>query len=131
MLRQAGSFDSFAVGPEFSDYNKPYMPSVSTAKPKLTGAKTKLQKRDRLMGAIFSGAKTMLVSFGRTFYAFWEEIVGLFFLMFTVRGISDLVREYRSGQFAGRHHAGIVIITAICACFGVLSFRKAKRIRKS
>lgn len=100
------------------------MPSVTSAKPKI-------QKRDRLMGAFLSGAKTMLVSFGRTLYAFWEEIVGLFFLMFTVRGISDLVREYRSGQFAGHHHAGIVIVTALCACMCVLSFRKAKRIRKS
>ena len=100
------------------------MPSVSTVKPKI-------QKRDRLWGALISGGKTMLVSFGRTLYAFWEEIVGLFFLMFTVRGISDLVREYRNGQFAGNHHAGVVIVTALCASFCVLSFRKAKRIRKS
>jgi hypothetical protein len=100
------------------------MPSVSSAKPKI-------QKRDRLIGAFISGGKTILVSFGRTLYAFWEEIVGLFFLMFTVRGISDLVREYRSGQFAGNHHAGIVVVTALCACLCVLSFRKAKRIRKS
>lgn len=99
--------------------------------PSVAGAKPKIHKRDRLLGALFSGGKTMLVSFGRTLYAFWEEIVGLFFLMFTVRGISDLVREYRSGQFAGWHHAGVIVITAVCACFGVLSFAKAKRIRKS
>ncbi|HKW76585.1 MAG TPA: hypothetical protein VJN64_13735 [Terriglobales bacterium] len=101
------------------------MPSVSSAKPKV-------QKRDRLMGAIFSGSKTMLVSFGRTFYALWLQITGLFFVMFTVIAASALVRQYRTDHFADhRRLSATLAFAVVCAWFGVLSFVKAKRMRKS
>ena len=111
--------------PGFSGYNNRYMPSVTSAKPKI-------QKRDRLMGALFSGGKTMLVSFGRTFYALWLQMTGLLFVMFTVVAGSALVRQYRTDHFADhRRFWATLAFAAVCAWFGVVSFVRAKRMRKS
>jgi len=101
------------------------MPSVSSAKPKI-------QKRDRLMGALFSGGKTVLVSFGRTFYALWLQITGLLFVLFTVKGGSEMVHQYRTNHFADHRHFWLATaFTLVCGWFATLSFLKAKRMRRS
>ena len=90
-----------------------------------------MQKRDRLLGAIFAGAKTMLVSFARTFYVLWLQVTGLLFVLFAVTGGSALIRQYRADHFADRHRFWLtVLFTAVCAWFGVVSFVRARRKRK-
>ncbi len=90
-----------------------------------------MQKRERLMGAIFAGAKTLLFSFARTLYVLWLQVTGLVFVLFAATGGSALVRQYRADHFADRHRFWLtVLFTGVCAWFGLVSFVRAKKKRK-
>lgn len=100
------------------------MPETLTAKPQT-------QKRDRLLGAILAGSKTVLVSFMRTFYALWLQVTGLFFVMFTVMASSALVKQYRSDHFADRHRFWLTVAFLVVSLwFTLVSFRRAKSTLK-
>jgi hypothetical protein len=104
------------------------MPEISTAKSPVQRAKTPVKKKDRLVGAIFAGAKTLVVSFARTLYVLWLQVTGLIFVLFAVTGSSALIRQYRADHFADRHRFWLtVVFTAVCAWFGLVSFFRAKK----
>ena len=100
------------------------MPQISTVKNAVQG----VVKKDRLLKALFAGAKSVLVSFGRTLYAFWLQMTGLLYLMLTGTGVLYLVRQYRADHFANHQHVWVASTTTlICLYFTALSFMKAKR----
>jgi len=100
------------------------MPDASTAK-------ASVQKRDRLIGAIFAGGKTLIVSFLKTFYALWLETTGLLFGAFTVMGGAALLRQYRADHFHDHQRFLLVgVFTVVCAWGTLVSFMRARRTRK-
>jgi hypothetical protein len=116
--------------PEISTTKTPAQRAVTSAVRVATAAKKagSAAKKDRLMGAIFAGAKTVVVSFARTLYVLWLQITGLIFLIFAVSAGSALVRQYRADHFADRHRFWtIVVFTVVCLWFGSVSFVRAKK----
>jgi hypothetical protein len=87
-------------------------------------------KKDRLFGAIVSSTKSVLITFGRTFYAFWLQMTGLLFIFFTMGGIGALIKQYHT-HFANHKDVAIAgIFTFVCFCFTVQSFVKARKTLK-
>jgi hypothetical protein len=88
-------------------------------------------KKDKLLGAIFAGGKTVVISFGRTFYALWLQVTGLFFILFSIFGIRSLVHQYRTNHFADRvRFWEAVVFLTVSLWFTLVSFRKANRTLK-
>jgi hypothetical protein len=88
--------------------------------------------RSRLGYAVFSGAKSLAVSFARTFYSLWLEIVGLLAAVFTARAGIEVVRVYRTYGMSGDPTRLWVTlaVTLFCGWFSVACFQKARRMRK-
>lgn len=109
----------------------PKMAEISTAKSTVQRAKTSLKKKDRLLGAIFAGGKTMLISLARTGYALWLEVTGLLCALIAVRYGSALVHEYRVNHAAiGHRFWTFAVFTVVFGWFTVLSFMKARRMKR-
>jgi hypothetical protein len=99
--------------------------------PEASTAKAPMQKRDRLVGAVFVAGKTLIVSFVKTFYALWLEVTGLLFAMFAVAGGAALVRQYRADHFHDHQRFLLVgALTVVCTWFTLVSFVRARRMRK-
>jgi Mn2+/Fe2+ NRAMP family transporter len=104
------------------------MPPLSTVK----NALQTTVKKDRLLNAIFAGSKTLLVSLGRTLYAFWLQTTGLVFMVFTVMAGSALVRQYHKDHFADRQRLWLTgAFFVVCLWFTLVSFRRAKKTLKA
>jgi hypothetical protein len=91
------------------------------------------QKNRRLASALFSGARTTLLSFFRVLHLLWLQTTGLFFLVFCAVCAGAAVREYRH-YAAGEPAMGKLILSAAVALmfgyFAVSSFwRAAKKSR--
>jgi hypothetical protein len=100
------------------------MPQISTVKNAVQG----VVKKDRLLKAIFASGKSVLISFGRTLYAFWLQMTGLIYLVLTGSGVLYLVRQYRLDHFANHLHLWVATTTTlVCLYFTALSYMKAKR----
>jgi hypothetical protein len=100
------------------------MPQISTVKNAVQG----VVKKDRLFKALFAGSKSVLISFGRTLYAFWLQMTGLIFVIFTFSGGAALMRQYRADHFADHKRVAVQsIFTLVCLYFTALSYMKAKR----
>ncbi len=102
--------------------------------PEISNVKNALQtvvKKDRFLNAVFAGGKSLVVSLGRTFYAFWLQATGLMFLLFTVLGGASLLRQYHKDHF-GDHKRFLIetLFTVVCAYFTLHSFLKASRTTK-
>jgi|SRR5438309_807804 len=99
--------------------------------PEISNVKSALQtvvKKDRILNAVFAGGKSFVVSMGRTFYAFWLQATGLIFVLFTIFGVSDLVRQYYRHNLADHKRLFVVgAFTLVCAYFTLHSFIKASR----
>ena len=103
------------------------MPEISTIKNSLQT----VVKKDRVLNAVFAGGKSLVVSFGRAFYALWLQTTGLIFLFFTLGGGGSLIRQYRKDHFADHQRLTIeIIFTVVCFWFTVVSFSRAKRTTK-
>src|ERR1051326_9059515 len=90
-------------------------------------------KKDRLMGAIFAGAKTFLGAFARAMYALWLQGSGQIYVMFTVLAGSYLIRQYRANHnhFANtRPFWQVGAFFVVCLWFTVVSFWRAKKTMK-
>jgi hypothetical protein len=102
--------------------------------PEISNVKNALQtvvKKDRLLNAVFAGGKSLVVSLGRTFYAFWLQATGLMFVLFTVLGGASLLRQYHKDHFADHKRFLIeTVFTIVCAYFTLHSFIKASRTVK-
>lgn len=102
--------------------------------PEISNVKNALQtvvKKDRFLNAVFAGSKSLVVSLGRTFYAFWLQFTGLIYVFFTGLGVAWLIKHYRADHFA--NHIDLLIastFTLVCGYFTVHSFIKANRTVK-
>src|SRR5690348_2244525 len=99
--------------------------------PEITVTKNPLQTRKRMLNALLVAGKGLALSVAKTFYALWLEVTGLMFALFTVMGVSALVRQYRADHLAD--HQRLVVVagfTLACGWFTVLSFVKARRTRR-
>ncbi|MGZ7077196.1 MAG: hypothetical protein ACXVJL_14445 [Candidatus Angelobacter sp.] len=100
----------------------------------ISGVKNALQtvvKKDRLLNAVFAGGKSLVVSLGRTFYAFWLQTTGLMYVLFTSLGCASLARQYHKDHFADHQRVAIeTTFTLVCLYFTLHSFIKAKRTVK-
>jgi hypothetical protein len=103
------------------------MPQISTVKNAVQG----VVKKDRLLKAITASAKSVVISFGRTLYAFWLQMTGLIFVIFTFSGATALIRQYRADHFADHQRVAVQsAFTLVCLYFTALSYMKAKRTMK-
>ena len=102
--------------------------------PEISNVKNALQtvvKKDRFLNAVFAGSKSLVVSLGRTFYAFWLQFTGLMFVLFTGLGAADLYKQYHRHNLADHKHLVVVaLFTLVCGYFTVHSFIKANRTVK-
>jgi hypothetical protein len=90
-----------------------------------------VQKKDKLLGAILVSTKTVAISFGRTFYALWLQVTGLFFILFTMLAAKMLWKQYITNHFADRvRFWEAVVFLTISVWFTLVSFRKASRTLK-
>ena len=104
------------------------MPEISTVK----NALQTVVKKDRLLNAVFAGGKSLVVSIGRTFYAFWLQTTGLIFLFFTWRRRLYSVSPVPASTILPTPSAFLIesAFTLICGYFTLLSFLKARRTAK-
>ncbi|HEX2327803.1 MAG TPA: hypothetical protein VHN74_03695 [Candidatus Angelobacter sp.] len=104
------------------------MPEISTVKAPITKA---APKKDKLWGAIFAGARTMVIAIAKTGYALWLEITGLLCALLAFRYASGLFKEYHANHFADHKRAlTFAVFTVVFTYFTILSFVKSKRMRK-
>jgi hypothetical protein len=104
------------------------MAQISTTK---TSSQKPVQKKDRFWGALWAGSKTMAVSFAKTGYALWLEVTGLLCGLVAFRYISALIHEYQVHHFDDRKRFWtFAIFAAVFSWFTVLSFVKARRMKK-
>jgi hypothetical protein len=90
-----------------------------------------VQKKDKLLGAILASTKTVAISFGRTFYALWLQVTGLFFILFSMLAAKMLWKQYMTNHFADRvRFWEAVVFLTISLWFTLVSFRKASRTLK-
>jgi hypothetical protein len=90
-----------------------------------------VQKKDKLLGAIFAGGKTIVISFGRTLYALWLQVTGLFFILFSLLAAKMLWKQYQVNHFADRvRFWEAVVFLCISLWFTLVSFRRASRTLK-
>jgi hypothetical protein len=93
---------------------------------------TRALRGSRVGTAIFSGLRTLVASFFRTFYVLWLEVTGFMFGVFTAVGIFGLVRQYRAGTMGTDPKRlwltlGFIVI---CGWFTLVSFMRSKRMKK-
>ncbi|MGD0986707.1 MAG: hypothetical protein ABR874_02780 [Candidatus Sulfotelmatobacter sp.] len=112
------------------------MSKVSTARKLGVVARVAKQQagRSRVLRAAKSAAFTTARAFGRVLHQLWLEVTGVIFLIMGVSFAGAAVKEY------GKYHAGRAgpgrVAVAICftvafGWFGVSSFWRVKRKRKS
>ncbi len=119
--------------PEISSAKTPVERAVSTVARASVAARkaTATVKKDRFLGALFAGGKTIVVSFAKTGYALWLQATGLICAIFAVRYGSALFHEYQANHFSDRHRFWtFAIFTVVFTWFTVLSFVKARRMMK-
>ncbi|HKD82531.1 MAG TPA: hypothetical protein VKH81_22770 [Candidatus Angelobacter sp.] len=102
--------------------------------PEISNVKNALQtvvKKDRILGAVFAGGKSLVSSLARVLYAFWLQTTGLLYVFFTSLGIAWLIKHYRADHFANHTHLLVVsVFTLVCAYFTVQSFVRASQTIK-
>lgn len=86
--------------------------------------------RSRMFGAVMSGVRTTLRSFGHALHQLWLEVTGTVFLAMAAFGLITLVREYM--QYEAKHTTTRRMAIAICftaafAWFGISSFWRVRR----
>ncbi|HLY97840.1 MAG TPA: hypothetical protein VKT33_02120 [Candidatus Angelobacter sp.] len=89
--------------------------------------------RNRLFSAVFSGAKTMVVSFLRIMYVLWLQVTGVIFAALTLSASTALIKQYRMGTVATDRQRFWVTLTAavVCGWFTLVSFVRASRTRRT
>ena len=100
--------------------------------PIIKGQLIRALKGSRVGTAIFSGLRTLVGSFLRTFYVLWLEVTGFMFGIFTAVGAFALVKQYRAGTM-GTDHKRLwltLVFIVICGWFTLVSFLRSKRIKK-
>ncbi len=102
------------------------------------GAKAQAQSRysrhRRLGSAVLAGARTTLASLSRVLHLLWLQVTGLFFLVFAAGFGAAAVRLYRAWTLQhvnGPKLALVAVFSALFAWFGVTSFWRAARDRRS
>jgi hypothetical protein len=86
--------------------------------------------RNRTIGAVMSGVRATLRSFGHAMHQLWLEVTGTLFLSIAFFGAFALAREYtkyHAGQTTASRLAIAVAFTVSFAWFGLSSFWKVRR----
>lgn len=89
----------------------------------------RMARRHPLVNAAASVAGGFFRQLGRTLYALWLEIAGVFFTLFAVIGAGACWREYRAGEFGSFRFLLSVCFTVLFAWFAASSFWRARRRR--
>ncbi len=90
-------------------------------------------QRNRAVGALMSGARATLRSFGHAMHQLWLEVTGTLFLSIAVFGALALAREYtkfHAGEAPASRVAIAAAFTVSFAWFGLSSFWKVRRKRQ-
>jgi hypothetical protein len=102
--------------------------------PEISNVKNALQtvvKKDRILNAVFAGGKSLVVSLGRTFYAFWLQATGLIYVFLFISGAGSLIYHFRRDHFTDHKRFLIeAAFTLVCGYFTLHSFIKASRTVK-
>jgi hypothetical protein len=91
-------------------------------------------KGSRTYGAVLSGVRATVGHFAAVARQLWHEITGVIFLAFAGFGVVALVKEilaYRAGGVGSNRVAVAAGFTLVFGWFGVSSFWKARKPRKS
>jgi hypothetical protein len=65
----------------------------------------------------------------RPLHTLWNEVIGFLFICLALLGIPSVIRFWRTTDFA---RMGITLVfVAIMAAYGILSFRRARKISRS
>ena len=91
-------------------------------------------KGSRTYGALLSGVRATVGHFAGVARQLWHEITGFIFLVFAAFGIAALVKElvaYRAGGVGANRVAIAAGFTLVFGWFGVTSFWRARKPRKS
>jgi len=87
--------------------------------------------RNRVLGAVLSGARATLSSFAHVLHILWLEVTGFIFLILGMMGAAAGVHEYhRSGVGANMNKIWASGIFAVLfTYFGITSFWRARKKR--
>lgn len=88
--------------------------------------------RNRMTGALLSGARATAASFGRVFHILWLEVTGFIFLSLGMIGAAAGVHEYHKSGVGPVNMNKIWaagVFTVLFAYFGITSFWRARRKR--
>ncbi len=101
--------------------------------PNITQVARALTVRNRLVCAVFSGAKTMVVSFLRVLYVLWLQVTGVIFAVLTFSAATALIKQYHMGTMATDRQRFWVTLVAgvVCGWFTLVSFVRASRTRRA
>ncbi len=112
------------------------MTNVSTGRKLGVAARVagKQIKGSRTYGAVLSGVRATFGHFAAVARQLWHEITGFVFLAFAAFGMVALVKEYLAYHAGGVGPNRIAVaagFTLVFGWFGVSSFWRARRPRKS
>ncbi|HET6842292.1 MAG TPA: hypothetical protein VFK06_11510 [Candidatus Angelobacter sp.] len=101
--------------------------------PNITQVARALTVRNRLFSAVFSGVKTMIVSFLRILYVLWLQVTGVIFAVLTFSAATALIKQYRMGTMVTDRQRFWVTLAAgvVCGWFTLVSFVRASRTRRA
>ena len=88
--------------------------------------------RNRIVGALFSGARATIASFTHVFHILWLEVTGFIFLSLGFIGAMAGVREYHKSGLAAANMNKVWasgLFAVLFAYFGVTSFWRARKKR--
>ena len=91
-------------------------------------------KGSRTYGAVLSGLRATLGHFAAVARQLWHEIMGVIFLAFAGFGVVAVVKEYLAYHAGGAGPNRIAVaagVTLLFGWFGVSSFWRARKPRKS
>jgi hypothetical protein len=88
--------------------------------------------RNRMAGALLSGARATVSSFGRVLHILWLEVTGFIFLTLAMTGAAAGVHEYHkfgAGPVNMNKVWAAALFATLFAYFGITSFWRARKKR--
>ena len=96
--------------------------------PNITQVARALTVRNRLFSAVFSGVKTMVVSFLRILYVLWLQVTGVIFAVLTFSAAAAVWHEWPQTTKRFWVTMGMAVV---CGWFTLVSFVRASRTRRA
>ena len=110
------------------------MGSLSTAKNIARAVRVVVEQagRNRVVGALLSGARATITSFAHVLHILWLEVTGFIFLSLGFIGAMAGVREYQRSVLGAANMNKVwasAIFAGLFAYFGITSFWRARKKR--